>query len=377
MITVALLALVLGAQAAHDSPAESSKATLGLVSPVQVESAALDAWKAGRDDEALRLCNEGLKLQPTWDDGLWCLGTIAYQRSDYLEARDRLRHYLARNPNRGVGWALVGLSDYELHEYVHADEDLRRALTVGMEGRKELAGQVYYFSALLLTRQERFEESAAYLYHLRRHDAGLQIDAPLETPMGLNALKYAMLPEEIPPDRVDLVRQTGAAVFARYEERRDEAKNILSSLLKQYPDVEALHFQYGLILLEAHSAEGVAEMESAMKLSPSDPEPHMLLAQYQMDLGRLDKARSLVDEALALAPDLLAARLLKGEILSASGDMQAAIAQFQTVHESTPGDTRAVWDLIRALKKTGRTEEAAQMTETLKKMDSGNDYPTK
>lgn len=334
----------------------------------QIAAAAATAWNDNRDEEAIRLSRQGLKLRPEWDEGLWYLGTIFYGQENYREARDQLRHYLARNPQNGVAWALVGLSDYKLREYEHASEDLQRALVLGLPGRQELAGPVYYYSALLLTRDERFEESAAYLYHLRRKDAGLHVDASLELPMGLNALKYAMLPEETPVDRVELARQVGMAVFARYEERREEAKSILSRLLKQFPGEQGLHFQYGQILLDEHSAEGIKEMEAALKLAPSNPEPRIAMAQYFIDMEQSDKAQTLLDSVLALDPTQPAARLLKGQILIASGDTPAAIAQFEIAKKSAPANTRVLWELMRAYSKAGRKEEAAQVLKEMEKL---------
>lgn len=375
MAAIALLAVVMGTlapapavhtQAAHRVPAQSQTFK-------QIAAEAAKAWSEGRDEDALRLSRDGLKRQPGWDDGLWYLGTINYAREDFGEARNELRHYLARNPQKGIGWALVGLCDYKLREYEHASDDLHRALELGLQGRQELAGPVYYYSALLFTRDERFEESAAYLYHLRRNDAGLRVDAPLDLPMGLNALRYAMLPEETPADRVELVRQAGAAVFARYEERRDDAKRILVQLLKQYPNEQGLHFQYGLVLLDEHAAEGVTEMGKVIELSPSNPEPHLSIAQYYIDQGQKDKASASVDGALALDPKLPLAHLLKGEILSASGDLSGAIAELESARSSAPTNSRVLWELMRIYGKAGRKEDAVQIMKELEKLGANSD----
>jgi tetratricopeptide (TPR) repeat protein len=329
----------------------------------------MQAWKESRDADAILLFQQGLKMRPGWDEGLWYLGAIYYEQENYREARDLLRHYLARNPQKGAGWALVGMSDYKLHEYVHAREDIDRALAAGLQGSKELAGPAYYYSALLFTREERFRDSAALLYQLKDGDEGrIHVDVPLEVPLGLSALGYALLPEETPADRLELARQTGAAVFARFEQRRDEAKKILLQLLKQYPGEQGLHFQYGQMLLEDHDAEGIAEMQKALELSPSNTEPRLSLADYYLDQGQFDKALAHIDEVLIRDSASAAAYLLKGKILRASGDNSSAITQLETARKLAPAESRVLWELMRAYAAAGRKEDATRTKEELDKL---------
>lgn len=374
MIAAAMLALATQVQILalavqpQPSPQLDNAASRERQTFAEIAIEAKEAWSENHDEDAIRLCRQGLTLHPEWDDGLWYLGTIFYAQESYREARDQLRHYLARNPQKGTGWALVGMSDYKLREYAHAGEDLQRALALGFQGRQDIAGPAYYYSALLFTRESRFDESAAYLYHLRRGDAGLHVEATLDVPMGLNALRYAMLPEELPPDRVDLARQVGTAVFARYEERRDEARTILSRLVKEYPDEEGVHFQYGLILLEDRAAEGVDEMKRALELSPSDPEPRLSLAQYYLDRNQFDQAGVYADAITASDPASMPAHLLKGQIAEASGQASTAITEFETARKLAPTNNRVLWDLARAYNKAGRKAEAAEVVKELEKL---------
>lgn len=371
-----LLALTAGEQAVSSPRQEAhpSHAAEVTAAPFDVIAAeARKAWNEKRDEEAMNLFHKGLVLHPDWDEGLWYVGTLYYDHEDYREARNFLRRYLAWHPEKGAGWALVGMSDYKLREYGHAREDLRRALAEGLQDNKELAGPVYYYSALLLTREERFLDSAAILYSLRRgEDDTARVDVPLDIPLGLNVLGYAMLPEELPADRVDLVRQAGGAVFARFEERRDKAKEILKKLLKQYPDEQGLHFQYGLILLMDHDSAGLGEMQTALKLAPSNPEPHLSLAEYYRDLGQNQEAMAHVDRALELDAALVSAYLLKGQILRAEGNTNAAIEPLESARKLAPTDTRVLWELTRAYHKAGREQEAAQATKELERLGYGH-----
>lgn len=375
IMVLAILALLFGAQeeAVSQTPSQAAYRASGTQSNSQsfesIAAAAMQAWKESRDAEAVRLFRQGLMLRPEWKEGLWYLGAIFYEQEHYGEARDQLLHYLARYPKEGAGWALVGLCDYKLREYAQGGDDLQHAISLGMPGNKELLGTVYYYSALLLTREERFHESAAMLYLLQKHQDGIHVDAALEVPLGLNALGYALLPEETPPDRLELVRQTGTAVFARFDQRRDESKKLFLQLLKQYPAEQGLHFQYGLMLLEDHAAEGIAEMEKAIELAPSNPEPYLSLAAYYQELEQNDEAMVRIDKALVLDPESVSAHLMKGRIFRASGDLPAATAQFEMVRKLAPADPRVLPDLIYVYQKSGRQDEASQLKKELEKLN--------
>jgi tetratricopeptide (TPR) repeat protein len=367
MIAAALLlALAVGVQSApHPAPASPGKA--GDASFAAVATAAVQAWKENRDADATRLLKQGLKLHPQWDDGLWYLGTLQYDHEDFRAARDLLRHYLALHPDKGAGWALTGMCDYKLREFDHASEDLHRALASDLRENPELAGSAEYYTALLLTRQEHFQDSAAILYELHRNERGLHVNAPLEVPLGLAALGYALLPEEAPADRLEMIRQTGAGVFARFEQDRQSARRIFTELLQHFPDEAGLHLQYGMVLLEDKDAGAIAELEKAQQLAPSNPEARLALADHYLEEGQTSKAQESIDAALAIEPKLAGAHLLKGRILEKTGALNDAIAQYESARQLAPGDSRILWALLRACRNAGRKEEAAQLEEEIRK----------
>jgi tetratricopeptide (TPR) repeat protein len=369
----ALFALAMSTMAvAPDQPAHhASGAASQARSFGQISTAAMKAWNEKRDKDAMALFRQGLKLHPDWNEGLWYLGAILYDHDQYSDARDQLRRYLSLNPKNGEGWALVGLSDYKLREFTHAAEDLNRAVQNGLGGHWDLTGPSYYFSALLLTRDGHFAESSQLLYVLKDGDDGrTRVDVPLEVPMGLNALGYAMLPEEVPADLVPLARQAGVATFARFEGRPGEAKNIFEQLLKQYPNEQGLHFQLGYLLLLEHSADGVGEMQKAIALAPYDFEPLLSLADYYNDTGKYDEALVDVDKALALDSTVVSAHVTRGRILNAKGDTAGAIAEFETARKAGTSDNRVLWELARAYRKAGRQEEAAQVMKELQQQNA-------
>ena len=100
-----------------------------------------------------------LPRQPDSEEALWYLGSLLYEKEQFAKARDVLRQFLTMRPDAGPGWALLGLSEFQMREYPRALDHLQRAMAQGMGDRKELVQSVYHDVAILLTRFERYDDS--------------------------------------------------------------------------------------------------------------------------------------------------------------------------------------------------------------------------
>ncbi|HXE04676.1 MAG TPA: tetratricopeptide repeat protein, partial [Bryobacteraceae bacterium] len=69
--------------------------------------------------------------------------------------------------------------------------------------------------------------------------------------------------------------------------------------------------------------------------------------------------------AVRLQPDLGLARGVLGKLYLQEGNVDAAIEQSRLAYESDPADVTALYHLIRALKKAGRTQEIPALTRKL------------
>jgi tetratricopeptide (TPR) repeat protein len=321
----------------------------------QISQAAQQARDQNRDEDAIRLFQQGLKLKPDWDEGLWYLGTLSYEKERFREARDLLRHFLAQNPQHGPGWALLGLSEYKTREYGRALPHLQRARALGLEDRKELANAVFYHEAVLLTRSEQYHDSLLLLYQMR--GAG-QAQEALEEPAGLAVLGYPLLPEEVPAQRRALVRMAGAGNFARLDQRRADAEKLLREMVDEYPREPGVHYQYGLLLLDDRPAEGIAEMEKELTITPSYVPARLRLAEYYLAQSEPAKARPYVDEVIKMEPGNATAHLLLGEALGKTGDDAGSIRELELARELAPKRGKVLWALLRAYKAAGRQSDA-------------------
>src|SRR4051794_19581518 len=77
--------------------------------------------EAARDarqfDKAMAFYQRALKLKPDWDDGLWNLGSIAYDLDRYADCVPAFRRLAAVKPDSAPAWTMAGLCEYKLRAY--------------------------------------------------------------------------------------------------------------------------------------------------------------------------------------------------------------------------------------------------------------------
>src|SRR5262245_19044790 len=86
----------------------------------QLSKAAGDAREANHEDEAIPFYQKALALKPDWQEGLWYLGSLLYEKEQYAGARDVLRRFVVSAAETGPGWALLGMSEFQTREYGRA-----------------------------------------------------------------------------------------------------------------------------------------------------------------------------------------------------------------------------------------------------------------
>ncbi len=331
----------------------------------QLSRAAQDAFNAKRDSDAIRLYQQALKIKPDWDEGLWYLGVVFYEKERFADCRDVLRHFVAQNPDHAPGWAVLGLSEYKTREYPRALRHFDRALSLGLSERKDLATSVYYYKAALLIRLQQFQDGLVIATRLT--EMGQPQDR-LEALAGLAALEFAFLPEEIPPDRRELVKMAGAGTLALLAQRRDEAEKYFKKLVDDYPKEPRVHYQYGVLLLGDRLPEGLQEMQKELAIIPSSILPRLRLAEYYANQSQPELARPYLDEALKLDPQNPTGHVLLGEVLAKLGDNDGAIRELELAKTLSPEKGRVLWALMRVYIAAGRTDDANRVKAEIAKL---------
>jgi tetratricopeptide (TPR) repeat protein len=331
----------------------------------QVSRAAQQARDENRDDDAIRLFQQGLKLKPEWIEGLWYLGTLFYEKERFSETRGLLRQFVAQNPKYGPGWAVLGLSEYQTREYARALEHLQRSLSLGLGDRKQLADSVFFHVAVLLTRFEQFHDSLELLWQMR--GAG-QAENLLEEPAGLAALGYALLPKEVPAPRRELARLSGAGTFALLDQRREDAEKLFGTMAEKYPLEPGVHYQYGALLLNDRPESGIQELQKELEISPSHIPARLRIAEYYLTQSQPEKAQPYLDEVIKLDAKNASAHMLMGEMLASKGDGPGAIRELELARDQAPQRARIRWDLLRAYTAAGRREDANREKAEIEKL---------
>ena len=331
----------------------------------QLLQAAEKARDENRVDEAIRLFRRALSQEPESEQALWYLGTLLYEKKQYAEAREVLRQFVTIRPDAGPAWALLGLSEFQLKEYPRALDHLQRAMALGMGDRKDLVQTVFYDVAVLLTREERFDDSMDMLLKML---ASGPPDPTLVEPAGLAGLRLPLLPAEIPPDLRELVNLAGQAVLALQTQHYEEAESEFKRLVSAYPNEPGVHFLYGAYLTQLHPNDAVPEFERELQISPSNVLARIRLADHLITQRDFDRALTLARQAIKLDPKRPSAHMLAGEALLALGNAADGLKELETAREIDPSVTRTHWDMLRAYAAAGRKEDAEREKQEIEKL---------
>ena len=337
-----------------------------------ISTAADRAREESRNDDAIDLYWQGLKLRPAWKQGLWYLGILLYDKEQYPEVRDLMRRFVSLEPQAGPGWALLGLSEFQTREYSRSLDHLQRARTLGLGDRKEMAQALFYYVSVLLTRFEQYDDAMALLMAMRKSGTSSEL---LADPVGLAALRYPFLPSEIPPARKELFRMAGQAALADEAQQRDDAERLFSEMVAAYPNQPGAHFVYGVFLLNARPEDGIKELKRELEIAPYNFTAKLRLADEYLKEQQLDEAQRLATEVLNLDPHYASAYLVLGEALVAKGDLARGISSLETARKLRPETVRIHWDLLRAYMSVGRTEDAQREKEAIEKLRRSDVQP--
>jgi len=330
-----------------------------------LSEAADKAREENRDDDAVRLYRQALTLQPAWKPGLWFLGMLLYDKDQYAEVRDLMRRFVALEPQAGAGWALLGMSEFQTRDYSRSLDHLQHSRTLALGDNKEMAQAIFYHVAVLQTRFEQYDDAMALLMGMRKSGSSADL---LSEPLGLAALRYPLLPAEIPPDRKEMFRIAGQAALADESQKRDEAEKLLTGMTAAYPNEPGVHFFYGVFLLNARPEDGIRELKRELEIAPFNLTAKLRLADQYLKEQQLDEALRLANEVVKLDPANASGFLVSGETLVAKGEMERGILALETARKLRPATVRTHWDLLRAYTSAGRVEDAKREKEEIEKL---------
>jgi tetratricopeptide (TPR) repeat protein len=313
------------------------------------------ARDAGRIDESIALYQKAVRLRPSWAEGYWSLGTAFYELDKYQEAKDAFARVVRLQPRHAAASGFKGLCEFQLKNYETALDDLMRAGDLGLASPKELADSVSYYTAITLTRLEKYEFALATLQSFTRdgNDSPRVIEA-----FGMALLRIPMVPAELPPDRREIVMLAGRGGYYHAARKPAAAKSAFELLVERYPDTPNVHYAYGVYLLDDNQDRAIEEFKEELKISPNHLPSLLQIAFEYLRRSDWEAARPWAQQAVDLNAGDFAARRALGQVLLETGNTTESIRQLETGVKLAPDSPSMRFMLARAYQKAGRQADA-------------------
>jgi tetratricopeptide (TPR) repeat protein len=308
-------------------------------------------------DKAVELYRQALERKPDWDEGLWALGSIAYDRDRYDECSTVFGRLAALEPGRSPAWTMAGLCEYKLRRYENSAACLERAAGLSFSGPPELAysGRLHY--AIVLTKLAAFEKAIAILTDLTRVD---EKTPEVIAVAGIAGLRRSWLPPEVPETDRELVFGLGDAMATAMEFDAAEAIQKFEALAHKYPDDPNVHFRFGAYLNAQGSDRGVDEIARALALAPEHIPALVGLATIYLKRQEHDSALQYAERAVKAGSEDFSAHLVLGRVMLAKEEPARAAAELEHAARLAPASADVRYSLASAYSRLGRKEDAGR-----------------
>jgi tetratricopeptide (TPR) repeat protein len=348
----------------------SALSVCGQTSPPSFQSLSKQA-EAARDarqlEQAMALYQRALKLKPDWDEGLWNLGSIAYDLDRYSECAPAFRKLAGLKPDSAPAWTMSGLCEYKLRQYDAALESLSHAESLKFEEPLELARAARLHLALVLTKSGAFERAITLLTELiLTHKKAPDVVVAA----GIAGLRQPWLPFEVPEANRDLVFQLGDAMASGMEKDYKEATHKFEAALQQYPQEPNLHFRFGAFLNIQDSARGIEEIRKAVELAPDHIPALVGLTVMYLKREEYDSALEYGERAVKASPGDFSTHIALGRALLAKENPARAAVELETAARLAPASPEARFSLASAYSRLGRKADSARELAEFKRLEN-------
>jgi predicted Zn-dependent protease len=319
---------------------------------------AAEARDADHLEEAVGLYKKALALRPRWAEGWWSLGTLGYDSNSYLEAEKAFRRVVVLTPQYASAWVMLGLCQFELNHNEQAMKSLETGQSLGISRNSEMYDVMFYHVGLLYLRMERYG-SALKTFQQLAHDGVRTDEVALGLGMSILMIQPTALPAENMPGH-SVILGIGRAEALLAGGKFDEALQIYSTLVEQYPDYPGLHFAYGRFLLDLHKTdEAIAQLQAELRSNPNHVLSLLEIASARATENPAEAAEY-AKRAVALSPRLPIGHYLLGQFYADAGNAEAAVPELELARRYLPDDPKVYFALGKAYAKLGRKEEAAK-----------------
>jgi tetratricopeptide (TPR) repeat protein len=356
VLLVAALLAIGRANAAQTPP--SPFATLS-----QQAQAARDSHQL---EKALDLYKKALKLKPNWDDGLWNLGSIAYDLNEYRECATDFGKFLELKPDAVPGWTMAGLCEFELRNYGSSLDDFARVEKLGFVENAALARSARLHYALTLTKGGSYEKAITILTELTRID---KKTPEIIAATGIAGLRRPWVPAEVQESDREIIYRLGDAMTSAMELNYKEANQKFEELLQAYPSEPNVHFRYGALLYIQDADRGIDEIKKAIALAPDHVPALVSLSAISLKREDPKAAVDYGERAVKAGPEEFATHIVLGRALIAGEQPARAVSELQQAVKLAPNDPDAHFSLATAYSRLGKKEDATREQNEFKRLE--------
>lgn len=318
---------------------------------------------------AIELYQQGLRLDPKWQDGWWSLGLLQYGSGAYAAATDALTHVLELAPDTGQALALRGLCEFETAAYQQSLADIQKGIALGAAGDARQEEILHFHQGMLLTRLGNFQEALRVYAPFAEH--GLSSDELLIA-IGLAGLHMPLLPKDVGADQRALLMSVGYATHKFMQGDQSGARQAFNEVFQHFPTVPNAHMLYGNLMYAFGPDAATPQFQKEVEIAPENPDALIMLAWSLLMQRRSDEALPYARHAAQKEPERASAQLVLGRALADTGDVTAGIEHLEHGLKLEPDNLELHIALARAYSKSGRDDDARRERTLCLQMTSNN-----
>jgi tetratricopeptide (TPR) repeat protein len=330
----------------------------------QIVKTADEARRAERWDDAIELYAKAVKLKPDFVEGHWYQGTAYYTLEKFPECRDAFKRVTRLSPKNGGGFAFLGLCEFGLRDFDRALQHLLQSRLLGVD--KDVRDVVSYHAAIIMTRIEQYEQALQTLgeFAAAGNDSPRVIEA-----MGIATLRMAMLPNEVPPDRREMVLMAGRGTYMMATRQTTAAGTAFRAMVERYPETPNVHYAYGVFLLIEQPDKAIEQFKRELELQPNHSASLLQIAYEYLQEKNAEAALPWAKQAVEVAPNSFGSHKALGDALLETGDIEGALRELQAAVRLAPDSPSTRLSLARAFQRAGRTDDATREREEFARLD--------
>jgi tetratricopeptide (TPR) repeat protein len=347
---------------ARQTPPKSTRATAAQFD--RIVETANEARRAERWEDAIALYAKAVKLRPDFVEGYWYQGAGYYTLEKFPECRDAFRRVTRLSPKNGGAFAFLGLCEFGLKDYDRALQHLLQSRILGVDN--DVRAVVSYHAAIIMTRIEQYEQALQTLgeFAAAGNDSPRVIEA-----MGIATLRMAMLPNEVPPDRREMVLMAGRGTYMMATRQRAAAGTAFQALVERYPETPNVHYAFGVFLLIEQPDKAIEQFKRELALQPNHSASLVQIAYEYLKQKNAEAALPWAQQAVEAAPSSFGSHKALGDALLETGDIEGALRELQAAARLAPDSPSTRLSLARAFQRAGRTDDATREREEFARLD--------